>query len=117
MKKFAALVSANLLAKAVDLSPFGSNNYGWTRLDAISVINRLEARSVVISGGDVWRADGGRVVPALENWYCNFDPQKPSLDDVHRCADKARKFVDQFDDPIDWAPLFEIVCHRQVAAS
>ena len=95
-----------LRSRAIDLVPFGVNNYAWERGDAISVIDRLQQLGMLVLGGDVWRLTEGTLSLTYENWHC---PNPDSLSDVARCAKLAKEFVSTFAVQDSGTPVFEIV--------
>jgi hypothetical protein len=106
-------VSAELMARGVDLAIEGSENYGWLRDDALKVVEQAEEAGLLVLGGNVWISVEGRYRPAHDNWYCQSSSEQGG--DVARCARSAREYISSYrqpaGEPRDWV-LFEIVCRR-----
>jgi hypothetical protein len=112
MKRLDEYLTEQLRGLGTDLSTVGVNNYGWTLADALQVIDALEAKEALISGGDLWYSDAAEPYPAHANWYCDLVVTEPRSTAVTLCAERARSFIASLIVDEAKMPLVEIVIHR-----
>lgn len=101
-------ISAELLAKGVELPAATTPSLAWKTSDALQVIDQLEKAGILILGGDVWRlASDARIRPAYANWYYDGEMADATQEDVKVAATQARDYVRTY--PSDSSILFGIV--------
>ncbi|RHH66514.1 MULTISPECIES: Imm40 family immunity protein [Vagococcus] len=57
--------------KGISLQKFGTNDIGWTYLNALEVIDYLKNNYHTILGGDVYKKNGNGYTLTYDNWYIN----------------------------------------------
>jgi hypothetical protein len=108
-------LSEELVAKGTELPAARFPSLGWSRDDALRVVNQLEAAGMLISGGDVWHVDpAGRVRPAYANWHYDLRPGVIEERDVRDAAALARRYIAELRSACDSETLVEVVCHARM---
>ncbi len=100
-----------LLARAgTPLDQFnpGSDEYALDRRVALEAIEALGRTNRVVRGGDVVRITEGRL-QYTDNWFVKRTPKKTDTSFATRSREYARRYVEEFGSPSDWAPLFVLV--------
>lgn len=69
---FDSIIPDTLLARAISLASAGIDGLGWTREDALQVLRYTRRAGLIVLGGDLWRHEADRWIPAYENWSCRL---------------------------------------------
>jgi|SRR5258706_3338066 hypothetical protein len=88
----------HLVRAALDLLPFGFDEWAWPYPEILEVIEELAARSYAILGGDVWRK-GERGMGSLgDNWYLDPDASMSWSTYVRESANASLKYIQRYHD-------------------
>ncbi len=70
-----SVLDPELRKRAIDLAPYGVNEYGFPARSGRKVLFELLENRKMILGGDLWVADAdGSLRPGHDNWYVNRIP-------------------------------------------
>jgi hypothetical protein len=96
-------ISEDLARRAVDVAVDRYHDPGWTREDALGVIDDLQGTAVVVLGGDVFVGQSWGFVATTESWACDRLPGEAATDYAVRSRGCAREFVTDYagDHPSD----------------
>ena len=97
-----------LAATAVPVNELGVDEVGWSRADALRVLDALAGRPIAVLGGDVIeRAD--RLRYANANWHTDQQSDEAFPTYAARSQQNAREYIQRY--PRTSAePLFVLVC-------
>ena len=91
----------NILSIGVPLEKFGVQNFGLTREQALSVLDKFRCSGIAILGGDVYRISNGKLEPTYDNWYCDRENSENIDDYTRRSIQKANEFISSYSSSFD----------------
>jgi len=87
----------SILATGQYLGPFGMNEWAFSRVVALQVIEALCAIKVPILGGDIYRVMNGRPCATGDSWFCSSRASE-SLDAfIVRSCNESMKYLEEYD--------------------
>lgn len=90
----------------------GSDEFAFSRSDAIELIDLLMKNSVAIVGGDVMKYLDGRLEYVYANWFCSRKELESHAEYVNRSGLLALKYVSDFVAIGGYEPQFVLVQER-----
>jgi hypothetical protein len=106
--KWFALLPADLRSRAVDLSPWGVAEYGFSLSAAEDVARTLVGLSFAVIGGDAWTSsDPPR--PTYRNWHTEREPDETWEAFVIRARDRAVSSMRSIEGDQQSKPLYVLV--------
>lgn len=87
--------------------PVGS--HGLTRHDAFIALALAREADIAMSGGEVWRREGGRWLPAYDNWRTSPRPGEGRDHFLQRSWRETEVYLRQYRVPPDGDCLFVLV--------
>ena len=90
-------IPENLARSAVDVEVDRFHDPGWTRDDALAVVEGLAGTPVVVLGGDVFVRQSWGFAATTESWSCDRLPGEAATDYAVRSRSCAREFVLEYE--------------------
>jgi hypothetical protein len=94
-------------ANGEDFSPFGIQDYGFSRADALRVLDLLEANGTPVFGGDVYSIESGEPVSTVDGWCSDRRIEEKLKEFATRSVAEARAYVSSY--PATAATRFTII--------
>ena len=89
-------IPIQFMPQAIDLAAIGCNEVGWSRADALDLLETLQAAHGVVLGGDVITEADGKWQHNYDNWFFNPDlSQSPEVNSVLSIS-KARQYIQNY---------------------
>lgn len=98
-----------LLDNAFSLEVIGLHEVAWPKAVAIDILASLEGTDAFCLGGDVYRLEGNRPLPAYDNWFSERHQAETLENYTRRSREEALKYIRAYPDPEDGSVLYVLV--------
>ena len=95
-----------VLSEGIPLHRSGTNNWALTRDQALSALDSLEQREVVVLGGDIYVEEDGEIRSNHDSWYFETSSNVTHTPHFKVSIDKARAYIASYPLP---AAMFALV--------
>jgi hypothetical protein len=99
----------SILKDGISLESIGVNNWGFSKNQAIQILDVLDKLNIPVFGGDVFELEKENIRCNYDNWFCERLNNESDENYKSRCISEAKKYIMNYRSKSSGKILFTLV--------